>query len=558
MTFLRPRRLATGALSSLLLTTAAAIVHAQGTLAGTITVQGAGTPLQEARIIVLNTSLFATSGPDGKYTIRGVPAGPIDVRVIRVGYQEQKKTAEIGNGQTVTLDVAMTQAVVQLAEVVTTATGEQRRVEVGNAVENVSVSKLTESAPIRSVADVLNARMPGVIVQSGGQTGSGTRVRVRGVSSISLANDPIYIIDGIRLTSNNNSAAFGNGGSNFSRLGDINPEDIENIEVVKGPSAATLYGTDAANGVIVITTKKGRAGAARWNVTAENGLIDDMHKYDPNYTLAGVDPKTGKPLILSHQCTLVKVSQGTCTGSDLKTRAQGGLGYDSLRTFNPIMSSDVSPLRIGNRQAYGLNVAGGSDQLRYFLSGSRDDETGVLSIDKLEEHRLDSAGVTIHDWQKNPNTKLLNSFRGNLSAQVTPSLDATVSFGYSTVQLRTANESNNTVGIGSQAFGGPGYRTNCCVGIGGVIDSLLGYRAGTPASVFAELLQQNVNRTIMSSNLNWRPASWLSTRGNVGVDFADRNDTRLHMNGVSALVLTVRLRSRWISATATFASVSCS
>jgi TonB-linked SusC/RagA family outer membrane protein len=531
MNFLRPRRLATGMASLLLLATSAAIARAQGTLAGTVTTQGASTPLQEARIIVLNTSLFATSGPDGKYIIRGVPAGTAEIRVIRVGYQEQKKSVMITNGQTTTLDFAMGQVVVQLAEVVTTATGEQRRVEVGNAVENVSVSKLVQDAPIRNVADVLTARMPGVIVQSGGQTGSGTRVRVRGVSSISLANDPIYIIDGIRLSSNNNSAAFGNGGSNFSRLGDINPEDIENIEVVKGPSAATLYGTDAANGVIVITTKKGRAGAPRWNVYGENGLIDDMHQYDPNYALAGVDPKTGKPLILSAQCTLVKVSQGTCTGSDLKTRAQGGLGYDSLRTFNPIMTPDVSPLHIGNRQAYGAQLAAGTDQLRYFLSASRDDEIGVLGIDNLEKRRMDSAGVTVHDWQTNPNTKLLNSFRGNISSQVTPNLDATVSFGYSTVQLRTANESNNTVGIGSQAFGGPGYRNNCCVGIGGVIDSLLGYRAGTPASVFAELLQQNVNRSIMSSNLNWRPASWLSTRSNFGVDFADRNDVRLHMNG---------------------------
>ena len=152
MNFLRPRRLATGALSLLLVTTAATVARAQGTLAGTVTVQGTGTPLQEARIIVLNTSLFTTSGPDGKYTIRGIPAGPIDVRVIRVGYLEQKKSVAISNGQTAALDFTMAQAVVQLAEVVTTATGEQRRVEVGNAVENVSVSKLTESAPIRSVA----------------------------------------------------------------------------------------------------------------------------------------------------------------------------------------------------------------------------------------------------------------------------------------------------------------------------------------------------------------------------------------------------------------------
>src|SRR4029079_6698243 len=96
-------------------------------------------------------------------------------------------------------------------------------------------------------------RVPGVMVQSGGQTGSGQRVRVRGVSSVSLSKDPIYIIDGIRMSANNSSAAFGNGGSNFSRVGDIDPQQIENIEIVKGTSAATLYGSEAANALTGIT-----------------------------------------------------------------------------------------------------------------------------------------------------------------------------------------------------------------------------------------------------------------------------------------------------------------
>ncbi len=528
MNLMRPRGLVTGAAFAVLVTTSAAIASAQGTITGTVTAQG-GAPLQDARVLVVGTALGTVTGPDGKYQIRRVPAGDVEVRALHVGYQEAKHTAHVTDGQTATVDFVMTQAVVQLQEIVTTATGEQRRAELGNAVSNVNVAQAVQTAPIRDVADVLNARIPGVMVESGSQTGSGTRVRIRGVSSISLSNDPIYIIDGIRMSANANSTSFGNGGSNFSRLGDINPEDIEDIEVVKGPSAATLYGTDAANGVIVITTKKGRAGAARWNVYAESGLLDDMHQYSPNYTLAGVNPTTGAPLILSGQCTLVKVSLGTCTGSDRKTRAQGGLGYDSLRTFSPIMTPDVSPLHIGNRKAAGVQVSGGSEALRYYLSGSKDDEYGVLGIDNLEKQRLDSAGTLIHDWQENPNYKLLNSFRGDLTAQINPQLDATVSFGYSTVELRTGNESNNTVGIGSQAFGGPGYRNNGLVA--GLTDSLLGYRAGTPAEVFAEELQQNVNRTIVSSNMNWRPYSWLQARANVGTDLTDREDTRLHMNG---------------------------
>jgi len=504
------------------LMTIAASAAAQGNLTGTITATGAGTPLQEARVIVVGTSLFTTSGPDGKYRIQRVPAGTAEIRVIRVGYQEQKKSVRILDGQSATLDFAMTNTVVQLQEVVTTATGEQRRVEIGNAIANVAVGDLTATAPVRTVADVLNARVPGVFVQQGTQTGSGQRIRVRGISSISLGNEPIFVIDGIRMSNNNGSTSFGNGGNDFSRLGDISPEDIENIEIVKGPSAATLYGTDAANGVIVITTKKGRGGNAKWSLYAEGGVLDDRNWYADNYTLAGMNPTTKAKLILSGQCNLVMVSLGTCVKSD------GTHGYDSLRVYSPIKDPTVTPLGLGYRNAQGVQVSGGSDQIRYFMSGGRDDETGVFKLDPYEEHRFDSLGVQIHPWMRRPNSRLLNNFRANISAAVTPQFDAAINFGYNTVNSLTSNESNNTVGIGSQSFGGPGYRNNGLVS--GLQDSLVGYRAGTPGLIWQEKLQQNVNRMLLSSNMNWRPTSWLQSRANLGADFTDRVDTRLHMN----------------------------
>ena len=123
MRFKRLRSLASGAMSIALLTTVAAVAAAQGTLTGTVTAQNGG-PLQEARVILVGTSLFTTTGPDGKYTLRRVPVGTAEVRVIRVGYQEQKKSVRILDGQTATLDFTMSQTVVQLQEVVTTATGE--------------------------------------------------------------------------------------------------------------------------------------------------------------------------------------------------------------------------------------------------------------------------------------------------------------------------------------------------------------------------------------------------------------------------------------------------
>ena len=520
----RPQRVARTLFSAALLAACPAIVGAQGTISGTVTSSGGG-PLQEVRVLVVGTSLYTVTGPDGKYTIRRVPAGEVDVRVLRVGYSEQKRAVTVADGQTVALDFVMVATVVRLQEVVTTATGDQRKVELGNAVEQVPVAANVQVAPIRTMADVLNARVPGVLVQSGGQTGSGQRIRIRGVSSVSLDNDPIYIIDGIRMTSNNSSASFGNGGSNFSRLGDIDPQTIETIEVVKGPSAATLYGTDAANGVIVITTKRGRAGAAKWTMFGEGGILDDRHHYSDNYTLAGVSP-TGTPLILSGQCTLPMVSAGTCR------KTGGALGYDSVRVYNPITDPDATPLGLGNRYGVGMQVSGGNEAIRYFMSAGRDNEIGVFDLPAFERRRYDSVGVTPHDWALRPNARLVNSFRANVGAQITSQLDAMVNFGYVTVDQRTSNESNNTVGIGSQAFGGPGYKNNGTVAQ--VNTPLHGYRAWTPAYAWEERLSQNVNRAILSSNINWRPRSWLETRANFGTDLTDRVDYRLHMNGEGA------------------------
>src|SRR5262249_57645336 len=132
----------------------------------------------------VGTSLFGTTGPDGKYKISKVPVGTAELRVLHVGYQEQKKSVRVLEGQTATLDFAMSSTVVQLDEVVTTATGEQRRAEVGNAVDNISIASLTQTAPVRTLSDVLNARAPGVFVQQGTQTASAQPIRVRGITSL--------------------------------------------------------------------------------------------------------------------------------------------------------------------------------------------------------------------------------------------------------------------------------------------------------------------------------------------------------------------------------------
>ena len=473
-------------------------------------------PVAQAQVQVVGTTLGGLTGPEGRFTIRGVPVGTQQVRVLRVGYGEQKKPVAVTADQEATVEFTLAQVAISLSPVVTTATGDQRRVEQGTTISQIDAAKVVAETPVRNVDDLINSRAAGVSVETGTQTGTGSRVRIRGQSSLNLANDPIYVIDGVRMTSDVGSG-FGTGGANASRVGDLNPDEIENVEVVKGPSAATLYGTDAANGVIVITTKRGRAGAPRWNVYGEGGYLEDRNTYPYNYTLTGKGTN-GAPRSAA-SCTLPLVSAGTCIP-------------DSVRIYSPFHDSDATPIGTGNRYQVGANLSSGTETIRYFISGEREEETGVLDLPDFEVRRLTAEKVPIRDWTKRPNTLARNTGRVNLNGNVGSKLDLGLNVGYINLNQRYTAESNFTVGIGSQAFGGQGYKDNGTVS--GTGTPLNGYRAWTPAYTWQEKTGQNVNRFIGSSNATWRPFSWNQTRFTFGTDLTDRVDDNLLFRGEGA------------------------
>jgi len=508
------RRRHRGWLSLIALVLTPAVIHAQqGSITGRVTEAASEKVIDQAQVNVVGTSFGAITNSDGKYTIRGVPPGTHQVRVVRVGYSESKRTATVTADQPATVDFTLTAVAVSLAPVVTTATGDTRRVEIGNSVANINATKVTETSTIRSIDDLMNSRTAGVTVTTGTQTGTGSRVRIRGQSSLNLSNDPIYVIDGIRMTSDLSSQRYTTGGSNSSRVGDINPEEIENIEVVKGPSAATLYGTDAANGVIVITTKRGRAGTARWTTYGESGLLKDRNDYPYNYTIAGHSPgSTGYKM-----CSLPQVSAGTC----LK---------DSLQVYAPIHDPDATPLGTGNRYQVGAQLSAGTDLLTYFLSGEREEENGVFQLPDFERRRFDSTNTPIHKWTDRPNALNKNSMRANATARVGSNLDLSVQSNFINLNQRYTLESNATAGLGSHLFGGPGFKNNCLVAVTPATPCN-GYRAWTPGYTWQEGVGQNVNRFIVGVDANWRPFAWNQTHFNAGNDLADRADNDLRLRG---------------------------
>ncbi|MFN5582577.1 SusC/RagA family TonB-linked outer membrane protein [Gemmatimonas sp.] len=508
-----------------------------GTLSVRVTDTANQRPIEAARVFLVGTNVAGQTTPEGRITLRAINPGQYTVRILRVGYTEQSKPITITAGGSASLDVALTAAAVNLAAVVTTATGEQRRVEIGNATANIDAAKVVESAPLGNLNDLLNSRAAGVTVTSGTQTGTGARIRIRGMNSVSLNNEPIWIIDGIRMTSNNASfstatgSGGGTGGNAPSRVGDLNPEEIENIEVVKGPSAATLYGTDAANGVILVTTKKGRAGAARWTVYGEGGTVYDHNFYPAAYSLWGKRP--GETVSSRTFCNLQRVGLGQCTA-------------DSTSSLNIFDEKDLTPVSTGNRRQAGVQVSGGTEAVRYFLSAEDENEIGLLELPQFERQRMDSTGIPIRPWTERPNTMLRRSLRSNVNAQLNPKLDVAMSTNFINIAQRYSLESNATAGLGSHLFGGPGTRDNG--NVSGLGTPLNGYRAWTPGYMWAEKTEQAVNRFIWSGQANYRPTSWLATRAAVGNDWTGRNDENLLFRGEGPpLTATTRFGSRGIN-----------
>jgi TonB-dependent SusC/RagA subfamily outer membrane receptor len=245
---------------------------AGGIIVGRITDSANGQGLGGASVRVEGVAkLSAVTSDSGNFTLRDVPPGDQVLQVRLFGYRPAQRTVTVVDNEQTTVRIVMVPVPTVLSGVVTTATGLQRKVEVGNDISTINVDSVLRVAPVTSVTDLLETRVPGLtVLHSSGTPGDPSRLRLRGAGSITGNNDPILIVDGVRMYAsqsdprNNNLAPSVSGGSSGagyaapSPLDQIDPNSIETIEIFKGPSATAIYGSDAANGVIVITTKRGR------------------------------------------------------------------------------------------------------------------------------------------------------------------------------------------------------------------------------------------------------------------------------------------------------------
>jgi len=347
-----------------------------------------------------------------------------------------------------------------------------------------------------------------MVVIPGAFTNGAPMIRIRGLNSLSLNNSPIFVVDGVRMNVGGSSSNGGNLASGISVINDIDPSTIEDVEVVKGPSAATLYGTDAANGVVVITTKRGKAGKNRWTFNAEQGSLVDKSNYLTAYMIWGHAPNATTPI----RCFTYTISAGTCIA-------------DSSSSLNIMKDkTGLSPLATGFRNQWNAQASGGTEAVRYFVSGGLENETGPMKMPEFSVQRLDSvAGGVRPEWYRPEYYQKLN-VNTNVSMAMSSSVDVDVSAGFSKVDEGLPQTNNNTFSPTYQSMMGPGFKTAGpgYTGIGGLGERLNGYNSYVPSEIFQDVNQNQSQRLIGSVHASWRPFAWMQNDGNAGVDYNNR------------------------------------
>jgi TonB-linked SusC/RagA family outer membrane protein len=477
-----------------------ALAQQSGTIAGRVTDARSGQPIAGAAIQVEGTALATAAGDDGRFRIGNVPPGRQTITARRIGYAAGRQTATVAAGAQATADFALQPAALSLDAVVVTGTpgGEQLR-SIGNSVTTIEAPQALTLSAAPNLATLLNARSPGVtIFSNSGRVGSGPAITIRGRSSIGLGNSPLIYIDGVRADNAvgvgpNTAGGFSGQNSQVGgRLNDITPEDIERIEIIKGPAAATIYGTEASNCVIQIITKRGSSGPRpQASLQVQQGLSwfrDAEGRFPTNYaacTAAQVQPTSNTPL---------------CHNQAVGT----------VVTWNAVRDERVFGERLfrtGGTSLVGGSVSGGINDVRYYVSSTYERDKGIEPNNSLQQ-------ATAH---------------ANLDVAIHPTLNLATSINYVDLRARLG------VDVGASVF---------FAGMFG--HQLLNPTARGFASGFIPEVTQfywdnisNTNRLTASSRLEHIPSTWLRQRLQVGVDYTGDDSRNLERFVPPALATTL-------------------
>ncbi len=478
-----------------------------GIIKGRVVDSISGTAVSGVTLVVVGTRLSAVTGNDGTFKVTGVPIGAQSLTAKLLGYQSKTIRVVVAKGENATTAISLAQASTTLSEVVTTVTGQQRKLEIGNSIATLNVDSIKSIAPVSNLTDILENRVPGLTVQrAGGRPGDPARIRLRGSSSINNSNDVIVVVDGVRVESElNRFGAVSQAGTGTymaaSPIDQIDINNIEKIDVFKGPSAAAMYGSDAANGVIVITTKRGKAGPSKWTFSTDQGLSYIPGKF-PEGTFRFGTAMGMAPV----QCIVTDPEAGLCD-------------IDSVVRYQALNDPYFDILGTGRGQQYSTTVSGGSANARFSITGSHSNDIGVVKMsDYLSDRFLRIYERDIPSWMKRPDkyNKMSLSNMFSLDIDRTLSIDITAKL-YRDVQKRTS------------------------LGNGGISYFMTRFHSDTLTSSmdrFNESANRNSDKFTTAVNGRWNKFDWLPIQASIGLDRTADNDKAYLPRGIISMSST--------------------
>lgn len=505
----------------------ALVAQGTGTVEGTIIDAASQRPLSNVQVSIQGTgsTVGALTTPQGTFRIPNVAVGQQTVRARLIGYAATTGTVQVVAGQIGRVSIELRQSAIELSAVVTTGTGgsqvEARKL--GNTVASV---EMPTNVPVASFSDALQGKEPGLmLLPSSGTTGEGARIRIRGNASLSQNNEPIVYVDGVRI---DNGGGFGagfvgtGGGGRPSRLDDINPASIEKVEVLKGAAAATLYGTEASAGVLLITTKKGSVSNTKWSLEAEQtAKTYPTNRIKTQYGFAG------------RGCTGANLGSQSCADSQATRLSQHyGFPVTAYKPFTEGINVPTQLFETGKATTVSGQVSGGTPTSTYFGSLRGYIEDGPFTAKNF-------------DWQNRGTfmKDINNKYQGTMAVGLTPSKDFKLQFN--SLFALTHNEipeNNNsiyapyTIGLFSKpenaqcdaSKSSPTDPTNGSLGGGRC--KLAGNPTG--ASSFGselEMLQYTIKQDTRHYNGSVRasyiPSATLNFDATMGIDFTAQRST---------------------------------
>ena len=370
------RQLLLALAAALALLPAVAGAQQPATLTGKVTSEN-GQPLASAGVIIEQLSAGAVTRPDGSYTIlipgARVPSGPVTVTARLVGYKARSAQVDLSAGSA-TQDFALPDNPLQLGEIVVTGAGTVSEVEkLGtgrSAVDSLTLVRSNES----NVVNALAAKAPNVeVTSSSGDPGASSFIQIRGLTTITAQDgQPLFVVDGVPVDntiSYNNpiSGALNSSAAPPNRALDINPDDIENVEILKGAASGAIYGSRAGQGVILITTKHGRAGPTKYSLRSSISL--DKHAQLPDFqTKYGLGSGGVSPACVA----------GGTTNCFVGFPSAGSWGPDLTLTGAPTFDHSAEMFQDGYTTDNNLTISGGNDRTTFFLSGGYNYDRGII------------------------------------------------------------------------------------------------------------------------------------------------------------------------------------